>query len=116
MRGCLWGRNNFKTRVFGMMSLVLLASASIASAQSFTYSSKASPPTMSVGGAGMPYAASAVPQTREIMMGGKKITAIANCISMSQSPNNKVFDSHAMCHVTEPDGTYTSVAGCSNSP
>ena len=106
-----------KTRVFGTIAFVLLTSASIVRAQSFTFVTKASPPAMRVGGTtatGQPYGATATSSTRETMMAGKKKTGTQNCITMTQSPNNKVFDSHAMCLVTEADGTYNSVLGCSS--
>ena len=41
-----------KTYVFGTLALVLLTSASIVSAQSFTYVSTSNAPTTTVGGAG----------------------------------------------------------------
>lgn len=108
-----------KARVFGMISLVFLTSASIVSAQSFTYTSKSNPPTMVVGGApagGPPFGAQAWSGSSEAMMDGKKLTNSFTCISMSQPANARIFDAHMMCNISDSAGTYTSAWGCSGQP
>jgi hypothetical protein len=105
-----------KTRVFGMMSLVLLASASIASAQSFTYVSTSSAPSTNVGGMGpdgRPFGAAAWSGTSELMMDGKKLSSNFTCVAMTQPNNAKVFDQHMICNGSDAGGTWTSVWGCS---
>ena len=104
-----------KTRVFGMMSLVLLASASIASAQSFTYVSTSSAPSTTVGGVapdGRPFGGAAWSGTSELMMDGKKVMSNFTCIAMSQPNNAKIFDQHTMCNGSDSGGTWTSTWGC----
>lgn len=103
-------------RFLGMTSLVLLASASVVSAQSFTYTSKSNPPAMAVGGApagGPAFGAQAWSGTSEAMMDGKKLTNNFTCITMSQPANARIFDAHMMCNISDANGTYTSAWGCS---
>ena len=105
-----------KTRVFGMTVLVLLASASIARAQSYTYVSKSSPPTTLVGGTvpgGAAFGASAWSGTSDLVMDGKKLASNFTCVAMSQPDHDKVFDSHMICNGGDTSGTWTSVWGCS---
>jgi hypothetical protein len=97
-----------KTRVFGTMALVLLASASVASAQSFTYVSTSSAPSTIVGGAGpdgRPFGAAAWSGTSELMVDGKKLMSNFTCIAMTQPNNAKVFDQHMMCNGNDSGGT-----------
>ncbi|WP_164156825.1 hypothetical protein [Sandarakinorhabdus rubra] len=104
-----------KSPIFGMMALVCVASASVAGAQSFTYTSNSNPPTTMVGGApagAAPFGASAWTGTTELMMEGKKIASTFTCIAMSQPEKSKIFDSHMICNGGDATGTWTSVWGC----
>lgn len=101
--------------VSAMIALALIASASTASAQTFSYTSKSNAPMMAVGGVtpdGVPFGAQSLTGTTETMMGGKSTSASFKCITMTQPTNDKLFDAHMMCDVTAPDGTFTSAWGC----
>lgn len=106
-----------KTHVFGTLALVLLTSASIVSAQSFTYVSTSNAPTTTVGGAGpdgRPFGAAAWSGTSELMMDGKKVMSNFTCVAMTQPNNAKIFDQHMMCNGSDSGGTWTSAWGCSS--
>lgn len=104
-----------KTHISAIIALALITSATTASAQAFSYSSKSNPPMMAVGGVapdGVPFGAQSVTGSTETMMGGKTVSSTFKCISMTQPGNDKIFDAHMMCDVTASDGTFTSAWGC----
>ena len=105
-----------------MMKTILtltLASAVLgfgsAHAQSFTFESKSSDPTVvgGVGPAGQDYigaywnAKTTAKNSDGSITKGKSV-----CVSMSQPPNSQIFDSHAACEVTATTGTFSVVFGC----
>lgn len=104
-----------KTHVFGMMALVFLTSASVVSAQSFTYVSTSSAPSTNVGGTGpdgRTFGAAAWSGTSELMMDGKKMMSNFTCVAMTQPNNAKIFDQHMICNGNDAGGAWTSTWGC----
>lgn len=104
-----------KNHISAFIALALITSASTASAQTFSYTSKSNPPMMAVGGVapdGVRFGAQSITGTTETMMDGKAVTASFKCISMTQPAHDKIFDAHMMCDVTATDGTFTSAWGC----
>jgi hypothetical protein len=104
-----------KTRFYAIIAVAALASSSMASAQSFTWTSKASPPSTSVGGVapdGKPFGAQVTASTAEGIINGQVVKNSSKCISMTQPANAQVFNVHMMCDTADSDGTYTSYWGC----
>jgi hypothetical protein len=104
-----------KTSFYAIIAVAALASSSMASAQSFTWTSKASPPSTSVGGVapdGKPFGAQVTASTAEGIINGQVVKNSSKCISMTQPANAQVFNVHMMCDTADSDGTYTSYWGC----
>lgn len=98
-----------------VIASAVLVVASPAQAQSFTFQSTANAPTM-VGGpmpnGGFAAGASWTGSTSVTWADGKKTSDNYTCISTSQPPNGKIFDSHVICDSTGPTGKFTSIWGC----
>lgn len=104
-----------------MKTILTLALASTvlgfgtAHAQSFTYESKSSTPTVvgGVGPAGQDYVGAYwTVKTTAKNSDGSTTKGNSICVSMSQPPNSQIFDSHVACDVTASDGTFSVVFGC----
>ncbi len=97
-------------------TVVLLAATTVtAQAQNFTFQATANTPT-TVGGPDM-YGNLTVGSTwtgtsSVTWADGKKSTDKYTCVSTSQPPNAKIFDSHVICDGSGPDGMYSSAWGC----
>lgn len=104
-----------KTRFYAIIAVAALASSGMASAQSFTWTSKSSPPSTAVGGIapdGRPFGAQVTDSTAEGISNGQVMKTNSKCISMTQPANAQIFNVHMMCDTAAPDGTYTSYWGC----
>jgi hypothetical protein len=99
--------------VSGAVAAISLAAP--AAAQTFTFQSEGKPSTTITipGPEGKPYGAAAFNGSGSTTWAdGKKTTYTYTCISMSQPPNNSIFQSHMMCDVVAPDGTFAATFGC----
>lgn len=98
--------------VIASVALVLSAPAQ---AQTFTFQSTAGVAT-TVGGpmpnGGFASGASWTGSTSVTWADGKKTSDNYTCISTTQPPNGKIFDSHVICDSTGPTGKFTSIWGC----
>lgn len=98
-----------------VIASAVLVVASPAQAQSFTFQSTANAPTV-VGGpmpnGGFAGGASWTGSSSVTWADGKKTSDNYTCISTSQPPNGKIFDSHVICDSTGPTGKFTSIWGC----
>lgn len=104
-----------RTRIYVVIAAAALANSSLVSAQSFTWTSTAAPPSTTVGGVapdGRPFGAQVTASTAEGIFEGKVVKTSSKCISMTQPANAQIFNVHMMCDTTAPDGTYTSYWGC----
>lgn len=102
-------------RINAIIALVAMSGSSAVGAQSFTYSSTASSPTIVVGGVapdGRAFGAQAFSGTSDIMMEGKSTKNSFKCVTMTQPANDQVFNYHMMCDVAASDGNFTSAWGC----
>lgn len=99
---------------------IAIAAASLvvsapAQAQNFTFQATANAPT-TVGGptrnGEMALGASWTGTSVVTWPDGKKTTDSYTCISTTQPPNGKIFDSHVICDASGPVGKYSSVWGC----
>ena len=104
-----------KTLGAAFAAIMLVASATAASAQSFTFEATDDGQGTTVGATrpdGSPFGARMWTGKSIGDMGGRKTSTTYTCISMSQPPNDSIFQAHAVCDVTAPDGTYSLLMGC----
>ena len=107
-----------------MMKTILtltLASAVLgfgtAHAQSFTFESKSSDPTIvgGVGPSGQDYVGAYwTSRNTAKFSDGSTLKSKSVCVSMAQPPNGEIFDSHTACEITASNGTFSAVFGCTN--
>lgn len=93
-------------------SLVLFAPAQ---AQTFTFQSTANAATTVGGptrGGEIAAGASWTGTTSVTWADGKKTSDSYTCISTTQPPHAKIFDTHVICDSTGPTGKFTSTWGC----
>ncbi len=104
-----------KTLGVAFAAIMLAASATAASAQSFTFDATDDGAAVTVGGArpdGSPFGGRMWKGKSVGDIGGKKVSTTYTCVSLSQPPNDSIFSAHAVCDVTAPDGTYSLLMGC----
>ena len=104
-----------KTLGVAFAAIMLAASATAASAQSFTFEATDDGAGTTVGATrpdGIPFGGRMWKGKTTGDMGGKKTSTTYTCISLSQPPNDSIFPAHAVCDVTAPDGTYSLLLGC----
>ena len=104
-----------KTLGVALAASMLVASATAASAQSFTFEATEDGGATTVGGArpdGTSFGGRMWKGKSVADVGGRKISTTFTCVSLSQPPNDSIFPAHAVCDVTAPDGTYSLLMGC----
>ncbi len=104
-----------KTLGAAFIAIMCVATATAASAQTFTFEATDDGQATTVGAArpdGTPFGARVWTGKSIADMGGRKISTTYTCMSMTQPPNDSIFQAHAMCDVTAPDGTYSLLMGC----
>ena len=104
-----------KTLGVAFAAIMLVASATAASAQSFTFEATEDAGTTVVGGVrpdGIPFSGRMWKGKTTGDMGGKRTSTTYTCVSMSQPPSDQIFPAHAICDVTATDGTYSLLLGC----
>jgi hypothetical protein len=102
--------------ISSIAGLALLSfGATAAQAQNFTFDAMANAP-VTVGGpdySGAPVVGVYwTGTTTTTWPDGKRTTEKYTCISTTQPRNDKIFDTHAVCDSSGPDGTFSSVWGC----
>lgn len=98
-------------------ALLAIVIAAPAAAQSFTFTSEGKPSTVITIPApdGKSYGAVVLSGAGDTnWVDGKKTKYTYTCVSMSQPPNDTIFQSHMMCDVAAPDGTFAATFGCNN--
>lgn len=101
------------------MAILALAGANVANAQpaadTFTFTSQSSN-EVGVGNDGtgsVPYFGGYFVGTSQTALAdGSKRAGNYTCVSMSQPTNDKLFDIHMLCDVTDSEGSYSATLGC----
>lgn len=107
------------TALRGAIAAAALAGTTAAQAQpaaeTFTFQTEASN-QVGVGNDGtrsVPYFAGYVVGTSQTTFAdGTKRAGNYTCVSMSQTPTDKLFDVHMLCDVTDSQGSYSAALGC----
>ncbi|MFT5137397.1 MAG: hypothetical protein ACI9XU_001587 [Arenicella sp.] len=102
-------------KVVALVATLWLTLASVAMAQSFTFTSKNGEITQLGGDGtnGVPYTAMTWTGTATRDTGdGKTVKSTSTCIMMSQPPNDSLFSMHMVCDVTSSEGTFSTTVGC----